>query len=57
MQRDKAAGVPDKVAYSRFSWVDDVNAVMEEKEAEQDITSLYDDESMRPEVGVNEKNT
>lgn len=56
VQALKAAGVPDKVAYSRFSWVDDVNAVMEEKEAEQDITSLYEDDSMRPEVGVNEKN-
>lgn len=56
VQALKAVGLPDKVAYSRFSWVDDVNSIMEEKEAEQtDVTPLYDD-GPQEEVGVNDKN-
>lgn len=37
-------GLPKKVAYSRFSWVDDVNYIMEMIEDEKsDITPLYSD--------------
>ncbi len=42
VQALKNVGLPDKIAYSRFSWVDDVGYIMDMKEAEKsDITPLY----------------
>lgn len=43
VQALKAAGLPDEVAYSQLSFIDDVDYVLELKEKEQEsIQSLYD---------------
>lgn len=51
----KAIGLPDEIVYSVLSCIDDVDYVLELKEQETDVTSLYEDEET-PDVGINDKN-
>lgn len=55
-QAQKAAGLPDEWIFSQMSEIDDVDYIMQLREAEkEDVTNLYDNADNTPKSNINKK--